>query len=143
MRKKAMGQFTLKVEFGGRGGARGLRLTAHRQQTVGRNALVRHDAEQLARRHAHIVHQHLEVATIGKPLAQLPGIDRGNRQAHILGHFLQRNSVLPAPRAERGREAGTDVAMEVRLWGHRRSIYAVRGSRKEPFRPQDRAHLNF
>ena len=51
----------------------GLWLSAHRQQALSRDALVRHDAEELAGRQAGVVHQHLEVATGRKPLTQLPG----------------------------------------------------------------------
>ena len=96
----------------------GLRLSAHRQQAISGDALVRHDAEEAAGRHACIIGDHLEVATGGKSLAQLPGVNRGNREAQVFGNFLQRDVVLPSPSAERRRKAGADVALEVGLFGH-------------------------
>jgi len=42
-----------------------LRLSAHRQGAIDRNALVRHDAEEPARGHAGVVHQHFEIAPVG------------------------------------------------------------------------------
>ena len=100
--------------------------SAHRQQAISRDALVRHDAEEPARRHAGVVHQHLEVAAGGKPLPQFPGIDRGNREAQIPGNLLQRDVVLEPPVTERGRKAGADVALEVRLLGHGTRLHEVR-----------------
>ena len=108
------------------GRAGGLGLPAHRQQALGRDALVRHDAEEPARRHAGVVHQHLEVAAGGKPLPQLPGIHRGNREAQISGNLLQRDVVLEPPVLEGRREAGADVTLAVRLLGHGRRLHEVR-----------------
>jgi len=50
--------------------------------------------------------------------ARLPRTDRGNRQAQLFAKLLQRDFVLAPPRGERGRKAGADVALEVRLFGH-------------------------
>ena len=71
-----------------------LRFPPHRHQAISRNTLVRHDAEELARRHACIVGEHLEVVSGGKPLAKLPRIDRGNRKAQVSGNLLQRDALL-------------------------------------------------
>ena len=83
-----------------------------RQQTLRRDTLVRHRAEEPAGRHAGIIRKYLNVVACGKPLARLPRIDGGNGKAQIAGDLLQRDAVLPAPVAERGRKAGADVAVK-------------------------------
>ena len=91
VRQQAMGRFPFKVEVAdrvrcclrkratGRGACQchaasnTLRsYSAQRQQAVGGNTLVRHDAEQLAGWQAGVFHQHLEIVTSRKPFAQLP-----------------------------------------------------------------------
>ena len=103
---------------------------AHRQKALGGDTLVGHDAEEFAGRHAGVIHQNLEVATGEKPLPQLPGIDRGNREAQIVGNLLQRDVVLHPPVAERGCKAGADVTLAVRLLGHGESLPEVRATIK-------------
>ena len=103
-----------------------LGLPAHRQQALGWDALVRHDAEELAGRHAGVVHQLFQAAASGKPLTQFPGTDRGDRKTQVLGNLLQGDVVLPSPRAERGRKAGPDVTMKMRLLGHGKSVREIR-----------------
>ena len=87
-------------------------LLQHRQLTVRRDTLVRHHAEEPARRHAGILREHLEVIARGKALARFPGIDGGNGKAQVFGDLLERDVVFQAPVAERGRKAGADRAME-------------------------------
>lgn len=57
------------------GRAEGLSFSAHRQEAVGRDTPGRHDAEEPAGRQAGVINQCFEMATAGKPFAQLPGID--------------------------------------------------------------------
>ena len=85
----ARGNFPLKVETGDSDAGWLSLLLRHRQQAVGRDTLVRHDAEEPARRHAGIVREHLKMATGGKPLPRLPVIDSGHRNAQVHGDFLQ------------------------------------------------------
>ena len=92
------------------------------QQTFRRNTLVRGHAEESARRHSHIVHKYLEMATDRKVLPRLPGIDRGHRNAQVRGDLLEGDVVFQSPVAERGRKAGADVAVELGLWGHGESL---------------------
>jgi hypothetical protein len=141
LREEAIGRFLLKVESAGSGrprvgrvvcvgerlgeaslpGRPGLEL-AHRQQAISGDTLVSHDAEQLAGRHAGIFHEHLKIVTRGKTLTRLPRADGGNRNTQILGDVLERNSVLVPPVGEGGRKAGADVAVELRLFGHGKSL---------------------
>ena len=114
-------------------------LLAHRQQTIRRHAFVRHRAEEPARRQAGIICKHLEVVAGGKPLAEFPGIDGGNRQAQIPGNFLQGNVVLPSPRAERGCEAGPDVTVETRVWIHAGRLCRIRAKGKGLVPPRRRS----
>ena len=98
------------------GGA--LWLPDHRQQAIRGDALVRHHAEEPARRQAGMFRQHLGSAAGGEPLAQFLGIDRGHRQSQVFGNCLEGNVMLPSPRAERRRKARSDVAVELRLRDH-------------------------
>jgi hypothetical protein len=68
------------------------------------------------------------MATGRKPLPRLPGIDRGNRNAQIHGDLLQGDVAFQSPVAERGRKAGADVAVEVRLWGHGKITLSTRSA---------------
>ena len=101
---------------------------AHGEQAVSRDALVGHDAEELAWRHACVVHEPLKIATAGESLSQFPGIDRGYRKAQILGDLLERKAVLHPPVVERGRKTGADVALELRLFSHGKNQRAFRGA---------------
>jgi hypothetical protein len=96
----------------------GGRDLAHRQQAISRDTLVGHDAEQLAGGLVSVVREHLEVALGGEALAQLPQADGVDREAQVGGDLLQGDLVLPAPVLERNRKAGTDVALEFRVFGH-------------------------
>ena len=102
-----------------------------RQQALGGDALVGHDAEELAGRQAGIFHEQLKIVTRGKILAQLPRTNGGSGNAQILGNRLERNLALPPPVAKRNRKADAAVAMELRLLGHGRSLHEVRIARKD------------
>ena len=82
--------------------------------TFRRHALVRHHAEELARRHAGVVDQRLKMFPCRKALAQFPGIYCSDGKTQPIGNFFQRHLVLPPPSAERGRKARADVAVEGR-----------------------------
>ena len=101
-------------------------LFAQRKQAIGGHAFVRHHAEEPARRQAGIIYQHLKIVAGEKPLAEFPGINRGHRQAQILGYFLQGNVVLDPPSAERRRKARADVAVKIRFCGHGLSLSRAR-----------------
>ena len=127
--KKQQGSLHLKCNRqAGRAGV--LWLSAHRQEAISRDALVRHDAEEFARRHARIVREHFEMATGREPLPRLPGIDRRNRQAQIAGNLLQRDVVLATPVAERRRKARADITLRLRFLGHGESLPEVRATIK-------------
>ena len=102
-------------------------LLRQRQQTFRRDTLVRHHAEEPARRYAGIVRKHLQTATGREVLPRLPGIDRGNRNAQIRGDLLQWDAFLEPPVAERRRKGSVDVAMEFLLLGHSGSLRGIRG----------------
>ena len=95
---------------------------AHRQQAVGRDTLVGHDAEELAGGQAGIFHEQLEIVSRGKIRAQLPGANGGNGNAQVLGNLFERNLALPPPVGEGGRKAGADVAVKLSLSGHGESL---------------------
>ena len=95
---------------------------AHRQKAISRNTLVRHDAEQLAGRQAGVFHEVLKIVTREKTLPRLPRADGGKGNTQMLGDVLERNLVLPTPVAEGSSEAGSDVAVELRLSGHGESF---------------------
>jgi len=101
-----------------------------RQQALGGDALVGHDAEELAGGQAGIFHEQLEIVARGKILAQLPRANSGNRDAQILGNLLERNLALPPPVGEGGRKAGADIAVELSLLGHGESLRPVHTSMK-------------
>ncbi len=105
-------------------------LPRQRQQAFRRDTLVRHHAEESARRHAGIVRQHLEMPTGRKAFPALPGIDRGNRNAQVRGNLLQRDVFLEPPVTERGRKAGADVAAETRPLRHHESLPEAPVARK-------------
>jgi len=99
---------------------------AHRQQAVGGDTLVGHDAKELAGRQAGVFHERLQVAALGQALTRLPGADGGNGNAQITGDSLEWNLVLPAPVAEGARKAGADVTMKIPLLGHGQSVREIR-----------------
>jgi hypothetical protein len=110
--KKQLGSLHLKCNRQA-GQCAALRFFTQRQQAIGRHAFVRHHAEEPARRQAGITRKHLEITGGGKPLAEFPGIDGGNRQTQILRNFLQGNVVLSSPCAERSRKTRAEVAVEI------------------------------
>lgn len=119
--KKQSLSFNLELT-GRRGGGISPLLLRYRQQTFRRDTLVRHHAEQPARRHARVVRKHLEMATRREALPQLPVTDRDRRNAQIRGDLLQRDVVCQSPVAERGRKTGADVTMELGLLSHSESL---------------------
>jgi len=107
---------------------------AHRQQAVGGDTLIRHDAKQLAGRQAGVVHEHLEIKSPGKPFTRLPRADGGHGNAQVLGDRLECDLVLLPPVAERDREAGARVAVELMLLGHGETLSARRADVKADLR---------
>jgi len=90
------------------------------------------DAEEPAGRHARVVDEPLKVAAGGKPLAQLPGTDCGNRKGQVLGDLFQRDAVFQPPIAEGGRKARRKCRNgRSALVRHGLSLHDLMDSRKE------------
>jgi hypothetical protein len=70
--------------------------SAQCQQAIGVDALVRHEAKQLAGRQAGLIDEHLEIVATRKPLTRCPRVDCGNGNAQVPGDCFERNLLLPA-----------------------------------------------
>ncbi len=108
-----------------RSGWRELWLASYGQQTIGRNTLVGHDAEEFAGGHAGVIHQHLEIARSGKAMAQLPGVDGRHGHAEIPSDLLEREIMLQAPGSEGRGKTEADVAPEALLLRHGWSVTGI------------------
>jgi hypothetical protein len=104
----------------------GLPFLGHRQQALGRDALVRHDAEEFAGRHTGVFSEHLKVRSGGEPFAQFPQVDGIQGEAQVGGDLFKGDPFLPTPILEGNREAGADVALEFGFLGHAGSLDRVR-----------------
>ena len=101
----------------GQTGGQRLRITllaaGFYQGTRGGYAFGSHDAKEAAGRFTGVDHQHFEVATGGKTLAQLPLADGGDREPEVSSHFFKWNFVPLSPITESRGKAGTHIALHL------------------------------
>ena len=66
------------------------------------------------------------MAPTGEPSSSFPGADRGNGNTQFHRDHLEWDVVLQSPIAEGDREAGADIAAELRLLSHSKSLHELR-----------------
>ena len=65
------------------------------------------------------------MAPTGEPSPGFPGTDCGNGNTQFHRDHLEWDVVLQSPIAEGGREAGADIAAELRLLSHDNSLHEL------------------